>query len=195
MKKRILQITLGIFSLMMAGCGSTATKDVESKTETNKTSTVATTSTETTKKETAGVPAEKACSIFEKSGIKGEYKKGEKDDDYSCYATKVAGKSGAQGFLTYLASGNQTSVNYMSVSMNNLMEGMEDFKGVDRRKLVLAGGQDLAKLVANQDLPKEIETAIMKSTPGEWKVGEATVTLKKDAGAGSMYELRLVFQL
>ena len=185
MKIKMLMLSAVVLSLsLIAGCSSKATTATGDKTNANKTETT------TEKKPLKGIPADKACAVFEKAGLKGEYKKGE--SDYTCYATKIAGKEGAQGFLTYMASGDETTVNYMSLGMNNLMEDYENFKGVDRRKLIVAGGGDLAQMIANQPLPKEIEDAIMSSKPGEWKIGEATVSLKKEA-EGSLYELRLVF--
>lgn len=184
MKIKMLMLSLLVLSLsIVAGCSSKATP----KDPGNTNAPVA----DAPKKPLKGVPATKACSVFEKAGLKGEYKKG--DSDYSCYATKIAGREGAQGFLTYMAAGDETTVNYMSLGMNNLLDGYENSKGVDRRKLIVAGGGDLAQLIANQPLPKEIEDAIMNSKPGEWTIGEATVTLKKEE-KGSLYELRLVFQ-
>ncbi len=144
-------------------------------------------STEKQKQAPRGISANTACSIFASSGLKGEYKK-DGDKSYSCYSTKVVHPQ----TLFYIASGdNETTVDFLTLGLSALGS---DKKYDVKRKLLVAGANDLAGIVPGLTISKEVEDAIMNGTPGEWRSGETKIRLTKE-GSSLIHKLKLTFAL
>ncbi|MEQ1605073.1 MAG: hypothetical protein ABL999_09405 [Pyrinomonadaceae bacterium] len=154
-----------------------------------------------------GIDPQKACSVFEKAGLKpGEY---EWDDKYSlssCSISKYIGPSGRQRALRLFASGDRALVDHLELSLETILDDSDiDFMKGNAKKIesdlrtavldaMAAGGDDLANLTAGKPLPSEAKNAIKSMTPGKWTLGDVSVELEKDDKPGMGFDLNLHFR-
>ncbi len=78
-------------ALLMAACLSPGTATSNSA---NSNSAKNSSASNVAAKEAKGFAADKACAVFDKAGLKGDYEYDEKYDSWSCYASKMIGPEG-----------------------------------------------------------------------------------------------------
>lgn len=193
MKKQILLLSLVVVSLLIAsGCSSLFRPSAGNSNSVgpsagNSNSVIA----KPEKKELKGVPADKVCAVFERSGIKSEYrayKATPGSDFYGCSTIKILGKQG----MLYAGTGNQTTVNEVTLSLTGLSKGTENTAVL---KMLIAEGNEMSNTITGQPLSKEIEKSIIESTPGEWQLGDAKISLAKKETKIDSFDLNLNFKL
>ena len=152
----------------------------------------------------SGLEPLKACSVFEKAGLKpGEYEWDEKYSLSSCSSSKYIGPSGRQRAMRYFASGDKSLVDHLELSIEmilgdteiDMMKGASKKIECDLRTALLdamaAGGDDLAGLATGKPLPAEAKDAIRSMKPGTWQIGDVAVALEKNDKPGIGFDLNL----